>query len=367
MCMKNGTTRAALPQQPRRFTSVNANHTHKPSSFRPSTRGGLLLGSVKRVSRSGPAAPAPVNLPSSRPASQAVAVQPVAERTQIISKSAAPSMVAWGGKGMEKPKLEQEAPTLTDMMRVGESSWADEDDDVMDYENAEDLFAEEAAAKAAEVETAAKAAEEAAAMKAAEEAAAMKAAKEAAAMKAAEEAAAIKAVEEEAAAAKVAASTKVAAEQTARAKRQRRPRPVKAVNTKSPEAAATIELPLHRSAGCNCSNNEKPAGNRRAPAAGKGSQAKETGKGKGRGKGKSRGNGKGDGVKSEEARAEKPRQRKTNKTKVEKNVVSRPNVEHPTEQWIEVTKKGQGKGKSRDKRQGKSSKGKGEVNKASKA
>merc|ERR1719149_264419 len=262
MCMKNGTTRAALPQQPRRFTSVNANHTHKPSSFRPSTRGGLLLGSVKRVSRSGPAAPAPVNLPSSRPASQAVAVQPVAERTQIISKSAAPSMVAWGGKGMEKPKLEQEAPTLTDMMRVGESSWADEDDDVMDYENAEDLFAEEAAAKAAEVETATKAAEE------------------------------------EAAAAKVAASTKVAAEQTARAKRQRRPRPVKAVKTKSPEAAATIELPLPRSAGCNCSNNEKPAGNRRAPAAGKGSQAKETGKGKGRGKGKSRGNGKGDGVKS---------------------------------------------------------------------
>merc|ERR1719149_440198 len=199
MCMKNGTTRAALPQQPRRFTSVNANHTHKPSSFRPSTRGGLLLGSVKRVSRSGPA-------------SQAVAVQPVAERTQIISKSAAPSMVAWGGKGMEKPKLEQEAPTLTDMMRVGESSWADEDDDVMDYENAEDLFAEEAAAKAAEVETATKAAEE------------------------------------EAAAAKVAASTKVAAEQTARAKRQRRPRPVKAVKTKSPEAAATIELPLPRSA-----------------------------------------------------------------------------------------------------------------------
>merc|ERR1712166_375401 len=278
MCMKNGTTRAALPQQPRRFASVNANHTHKPSSFRPSTRGGLLLGSVKRVSRSGPAAPAPVNLPSSRPASQGgapVAVQPVAERTTLVSKSAAPSMVAWGGKGMEKPKLEQEALTLTDMMRVGESSWADEDDDVMDYENAEDLFAEEAAAKAAEVETAAKAAEEAAAMKAAEEAAAMKAAneavamkvaeealalkaakqaaamkaveeaaaikavEEAAAMKVAEEAAAIKAAEEEAAAAKVAATTKVAAEQTARAKRQRRPRPVKAVKTKSPETAAT--------------------------------------------------------------------------------------------------------------------------------
>merc|ERR1712166_1081129 len=196
MCMKNGTTRAALPQQPRRFASVNANHTHKPSSFRPSTRGGLLLGSVKRMSRSGPAAPAPVNLPSSRPASQGgapVAVQPVAERTQIISKSAAPSMVAWGGKGMEKPKLEQEAPTLTDMMRVGESSWADEDDDVMDYENAEDLFAEEAAAKAAEVETAAKAkAAEEAAMKVAEKALAMKAAEQAAAIKAVEEAAAMK-------------------------------------------------------------------------------------------------------------------------------------------------------------------------------